>query len=461
MSMQPAGFRIAASCPGCGAAVDFGADFFVTQCTHCHSPLRLILPHNSAAFYLKAILSEREARFAVDRFCKVNGESLPAGLQRKTILFPYWNVDGILLKVRNEIERREIVSEFGDESANEVVETPRQRVTLTPFSTTIPAGDICEEIPATIGLRAKYVTLYPLAADKLESGVTLVPVKCLAENAIEEALRISHALSQVATPDFGKNSNRLFPLSASLIFFPYAIFESGSGSAKRSFVIDLLSGDVTKGNSNTTNDESDTFGVPVHLPEVHQVSLSFHRCPNCGHDLSMEQSLVYLCTQCEERIMMENGIPRDVQISFIQSGLNHDDTWFPFWVLTGSQTRVMPAFRSGNYEAMFRLSQRMTGALPKFTAGSIAKPGFALAPVQVPIEEALAMVQASFARQSAGKSGKGNITVPSGEEVTAELLFVPFHREEYFYIDSCLKVVTFEQAAVKTNSREPAVKSRV
>jgi hypothetical protein len=121
----------------------------------------------------------------------------------------------------------------------------------------------------------------------------------------------------------------------------------------------------------------------------------------------------------------------------------------------------MPAFRSGNYEAMFRLSQRMTGVKPKMQWDNRGKSGLVLAPVQVPIAEATAMFQASLARQSAEQTRKRDITAPAGQDLAVELLFVPFHKEQYFYIDSCLKAVTFEQAAVKTSGREPAVKSRV
>ncbi len=459
MSMQPAGFKIATSCPGCGASVDFGADFFVTQCDHCRSPLRLIVPHHSAAFYFKPTISEREERFAIDRFCKVQGEPLPNGLMRKRILFPYWNLDGILLKIRNEIERREVVSEIGDTEAVDVVETPRQRVTLTPFSTTIPAA-IYNDIPASIGLRTKYMTLYPLAADKLENGVTCIPINRSAEQAIEQAAKISQALSQTSIPDFGKNSNRLFPLSASLIFFPYAIYESTGDKQKRSFVVDLLSGDVTKGTANII-DENEVTDTEQIFPGGYQVHLTFHRCPNCGNALPQEQSLVYMCTHCDERIAVENGIPGDIRISLAEANASEPDIWFPFWVLAGSEKRILPAFRSGNYEAMFRLSQRMSGGMAHCNWAVLTKAKYPMFPVQVPFSEALALFQASLARQAAVNTGRNTDFTVTEEQSVVELLFVPFHRDQYFYIDSCLKAVTFEQAAVKPAGREPAVKSRV
>ncbi len=106
-----AGFYIDVTCPGCGATLELEQDFLVLGCQYCDSVLRIVMPDSPPAFLVKGRLDKRRLRFQIDRFLKENAMPLTgSALQLKNLYYPFWKVDGKLLKLRN---RRESAWEPG------------------------------------------------------------------------------------------------------------------------------------------------------------------------------------------------------------------------------------------------------------------------------------------------------------------------------------------------------------
>ena len=125
MSKKKAGYYIAVGCPGCGGEQSIEENFFVTTCSHCGSVLRLVMPDRPPAYLMPSHLGERETRFSLDRFLKK--ESLPlteSGIAFKWLYYPFWKMDGLLLKVRNRLDTKQIRPET-ENTAEVVVERER------------------------------------------------------------------------------------------------------------------------------------------------------------------------------------------------------------------------------------------------------------------------------------------------------------------------------------------------
>src|SRR5574341_1979741 len=147
------GFFIEVGCPGCGGELEINSDFFITSCTHCGTPLRLILPDSPPAYLLSNRLSEQEARFKIDRLLKSKGLPLTGQtLVYKSLYYPYWKIEAKLLRCRNRKEK--ISVQIDDSTAEEIVDySERSQVTLAPFHITVAASKYIAGIPDSIGVR--------------------------------------------------------------------------------------------------------------------------------------------------------------------------------------------------------------------------------------------------------------------------------------------------------------------
>ena len=110
----------------------------------------------------------------------------------------------------------------------------------------------------------------------------------------------------------------------------------------------------------------------------------------------------------------------------------------------------MPAFRIKNFEAMYRLTRRISGAASKLTMSEARELRENYLPVTVGIAEAGALAHVVIDAES---RWKGSAELPRTladlpfEEVS--LFYAPFHPESYFLVDSFLGAVTFEKVLVE------------
>jgi hypothetical protein len=138
---------------------------------------------------------------------------------------------------------------------------------------------------------------------------------------------------------------------------------------------------------------------------------------------------------------------------------------FPFWSLQmapelhhrlqrlfgglfRSDRLVVPAFRSGNFEALFRLAKRMSTALPRLTLQPVASFDRRYRPVNLSLAEARLLAGIITYRAELDRMAGTLSKHTEMEVIGADLFFAPFHPESYFYVDSIMGAVTFEKHLV-------------
>jgi len=463
-SKNLSGFYIGVGCPGCGGELTLDSEFFVVRCTHCGSVLRVKLPETPPAYLVAGKVSRREARFTIDRYLKENGLPLSGSdLQFKYLYYPYWKIDAVMLKVRNRVEQRE----YGlDENGNpqHTTEIEKTEVSLTPYSTTLPAGVDFEGMPAGIGVRSSYLKLVPFSRDNTQDGFDPLPVVTSWSEVYDQLLRRVNGLGQLDEAAFGINRTELYRPVASLVYFPCVVVESYDDGDFNRFVIDGVTGRLLEHTDRL--EFSDDF-APTDLSTIEfgQLDVDFHRCPNCGEDLPPEPSVIYVCANCQEIVSLEpsTGTIRSIQAAVTEGDGN--DQLFPFWSLQMAQEvhsrlqrlfgglfrsdrLVLPAFRTGNFEAMFRLTKRMSTALPRIETTPVEQFDSRCRPVGVGLAEARLLAGIITYRAELDRL-TGTLARNTDLDVTgADLVFAPFHPESYFYVDSIIGAVTFEKHLV-------------
>lgn len=105
----------------------------------------------------------------------------------------------------------------------------------------------------------------------------------------------------------------------------------------------------------------------------------------------------------------------------------------------------VPAIGSSNFEAIHRLAKRMSAAQGKLTTEIAESFDERFLPVRIGQTEALAMAEMIVCRELVEHGHKlpdeGIIIEPQ----SVGLIFVPFHLENYFYVDSVLGAVSLER----------------
>jgi len=512
------GFFIGVGCPGCGGALDLDADFFVTRCEHCGSPLRIIMPDLPPAFMIPGKVPQHEIRFHIDRHLKQNDLPLTSStLHVKKLYYPYWKVDATVLKLRNKTEVRKLYSD-SESQTETVVETDRSTVTTSPYLLTVAAGARVEGIPESIGMRSETVRIVPFSNENIADDFDALPVVRPWEMVEQKVKLAVEALSQINPADFGQNLTRLFNPSWSLIYFPYLVVESYGGSYRR-FVVDGVVGRVLKaldpeaaehpgrkpvrdrvsigigdvkpsfGTDSAPARSYDSFvdgvlspGVIEDLfeidpdmdtpfddaPEIDlgQLNVDFHRCSVCGGDLPTELSHVYICPNCHELQIMNIG---EFRLAQIEAAVFEDDRrsrLVPFWQfglpeimakrfgnLLGGLDRcdkmLVPAVGASNFEALHKLTRRISAAQSRIQTGAVESLDERFLPVRIGPGEALALAEMIVCRELVDKGHK----LPEGglalEPTELGLVYIPFHLENYFYVDSVLNAVSVEKTLVE------------
>jgi hypothetical protein len=119
-----------------------------------------------------------------------------------------------------------------------------------------------------------------------------------------------------------------------------------------------------------------------------------------------------------------------------------------FGGLLRSDRLVVPAFRTGNFAAMFRLAKRMSTALPRLRLTAVESFDRRCRPVNLGLAEARLLAGIITYRAELDRLA-GTLAQHSEVQVTgADLMFAPFHPESYFYVDSIMGAVTFEKNLV-------------
>ena len=459
------------------------------------------MPEKPVAFMMKSRVSDMQLRFHVDRYLKEQSQPLTGSqLTTKKIYYPYWKVDATVLKLRNKTETKTI--SFDNETNEEhTIENDVSTVNVSPYHLTIAAGARMEGVPETIGIRSQTVRVVPFSEGNIEDEFDTLPVLRpwdLVNRTVHKAVS---TMSNITPADFGRNITRMFNAHFSVIYFPYIIAECYDDRYRR-FIVDGLSGRVLKsvqpgaqknkprvdnrllyaGVRDDSVEDALSRGVSQHLleqddelvsdevepPQLEfgQLEVEFHRCHNCGVDLPPELSHVYICGNCQHMQMLHEHGYRLPEIQAVTYQGNFEDRLIPFWwlkmpeIMTGafanllggvdqSERLYIPALRSGNFEAIYRLGKRMSAAHKRMDTGLVDVMDERYMSVRIGLDEAIALAEMIIYRELVDKGYKlpeEDIAIRP-EEIG--LVFVPFHLENYFYMDSALNAIGLEKTLVE------------
>lgn len=463
-SPRKAGFYIGVTCPGCGGNLELQTDFQIVACSHCASVLRLVMPKVPPAWMIKPRKPVTDVRFAVDRYCKDNNLPLTgAGLQVKRLLYPYWKIDAVMLKVRTVVY--EVEPQTEDEySEQEPEERTRTDVNLMPYVATLPAGLPTEIIPYSLGMRTDYLLLEPFAREAVPDGFDVLPVVTPFSDAAVRAAKTIGTMAHIDGGKTGDNSNRLFHPVGSIVYFPYFLAEASDSHGVRQFMVDAVTGRVAN------ECRVDQTEAPTEFPDFADVpwgsiTVSLHRCSNCGVDLPLAQSFVYACHNCRHIEFLESSplLNRELQAPTLSAPKEH--SWYPFWALRlsatsagevhsllggpyPSQELVIPAFAIRNFESLYRLSRRVTTAASRLTPSALDRLETIHEPVVVGLHQALTFGEVILQRDLMARRIPSNSAQPVIAPVEARLWYLPFRAESYFWVDSLLGAITFERGAL-------------
>ncbi len=475
------GFYIGATCPGCGGELDLQSDFFSLVCPHCGSTLRVVMPDTPPAFVIPARKQPHEIRFLIDRYLKQAGLPLTrSDFSARTIYYPYWKVDGIRLTVKRACqpqpaadgglfgEGAESVSLVGWSTkvtaspATEIHNGSAAEAGLSPYLVTPAAGPPREGIPASLGLRAEYIKMYPLSADAAGGDETYEPVTVSWETITSvQAMAVSRrAMLESAS---GVTQMRLFHPVGAIVYFPYFVAESGPSDAGRRFIVDGLTGRVLAVINRTDSPPSEA-AAETPGRAFGRLEVVFHRCANCGADLPATRSSVYICHNCRVVTLYEPNRTLIGGIAVVECESPSQGYWFPFWsfilppemirkaagvpvgVTTGDRLLV-PGFRMAHFDAMRRLCRRMTCAAPRLATRPLEEQDESLLPVTVSLSEAQSLAEVVLYCLESAEHPRGAEVVTIAPERSG-LVYVPFQAENYFMVDSVLGSVTFEESSV-------------
>jgi len=456
-----AGLYIGVSCPGCGGELELGADFFVLTCPHCASVLRIVMPDTPPAYLVKSRKPRAELRFSVDRYCRENGLPLTtSSLQIKALYYPYWKVDAVVLKLRTttyEVSRDD-EEQYSEEQTEE---RSRTDINLAPYLATLPAGYNDESIPVSLGLRADYIRMIPFSTENVETDFDYPPVTRAWGDALKGLDAIVSRMDRLSSIGAGAHATKLFRPAGSIIYFPYYMLESYSASGTRRFVVDGVTGKVMS-HAIITETAENPESISSVAVELGKLDVVLHRCANCGENLPESKSFVYYCRNCGRLDFLETAPLLHTEIVSSSPHTKLKDTMCPFWALHvapedekrirpmlggiyESDRFLIPAFKIRNFEAMYRLSKRMSAVYPRLTWTGISELNQEHHPVTLGFTEALTLAEVVLSREQSNRAMR--LTDESFEfrPLEAQLCYVPFHADDYFMIDSVVEAVTFEK----------------
>jgi hypothetical protein len=471
-SPHKGGFFIGVSCPGCGGELELQGDFHLVVCPHCASVLRLIMPEAPPAFLVAPRKPITDVRFAVDRHCRDNNLPLTgAGLQIKRLLYPYWKIDAVMLKVRT--VTYEVEPETEDEYADqEPQERTRTDITLLPDVATLPAGPRSEIIPYSLGLRTDYLRLRPFSRETLPDDFDILPLTTPWDEAATRARNTVGTMARIDGGKSGDNSTRLFHPVGSIVYFPYFLAESTDSHGLRQFAVDAVTGRVAN-ECRIVETETPVVSEESLAVSIGQIAVALHRCSNCGVDLPESPSFVYACHNCQRVEFLESSplLNRGIQAVAIDKAKEHN--WYPFWafhlsessaagvhsVMGGiypSRELVIPAFAIRNFESLYRLSRRVTTAASQLSLSELDRLETIHEPVVVGLNQALTLAEVIIQRDLSERRVRAASADLSIAPVDARLWYLPFRAESYFWVDSLLGAITFERGALGVAGARPS-----
>ncbi len=496
------GFYITVTCPGCGAGLQLDSNFYVLSCDYCNSVLRIVMPDLPPVYLAKSRVKESELKFAIDRYLKENNLPLTdSDLQIKKIYYPFWKVDATILKVRNKIHEKLVAAET-EHTPEIVTRQDKTSLNISPYSVTVSGGAKFRGIPESLGIRSESIEVEPFSNENIEEGFDALPVVKPWQQVWANVSSSVAIVGDIGRAGFGKNLTEMFYPEFSVIYFPYFVCENYSTSHCQRYIVDGISNRVvdvhnpleeymnevpediiessyknashstisieqskSSGLSKMVKTETNETVKPVKM-EFGDLKVEFHRCHNCGVDLPEEKSFVYICRNCKELSTLEKNIIEIENLLTCDYEPDQNDMLLPFWSVTlpenkikkmrfifgglfNSDSIVVPAFSSRNFDAVLRLARRMSYAKNKFQLKPVNNFKENYHNVEISLKEAIQLASLTLYREYISKFGKSKDGLEEINPRKVELIYLPFHLKNYFYLDSVLNSVTLEKRMIE------------
>ncbi|MEZ5360372.1 MAG: hypothetical protein R3F48_16270 [Candidatus Zixiibacteriota bacterium] len=484
---KKSGFYIDVTCPGCGGELELQRDFFSLECKYCGSVLRVVMPEAPPAYFVDCKQRKNEIRFKIDRHLKEQKLPLSRGeLAIRKQYFPFWKVEAIQLQVTQQTVEHEPGHTnnpfttnidhggnfqwgraLGSALTGPATSMPESKinVNLKPYMTTIAASPYMTGVPNSIGMRAEYIKIKPLTPEDGQEDADFIPVSAN-WNDVKAGLQKSIEMRGRAYNSGKYNRSELFRPEGSIVYFPFLIAEVGTSGGAYRFVFDGITGRILHMNEiEEVSDFPEETSIPS--PDFGQINVKLHRCRNCGIDLPADKSSVYVCRNCSQAISIDQDYTLSNGVLIVKGGSmrSQADKLFPFWSfklspqiisrlvtpvsLDGPGDRlIVPGFHMGNFDAMRRLSRRITSVVQGYELSPILEYSPAFLPVTMGLNEAEIMAEAILYCSQLEKNPGVKASEFASQTEDVRLFYAPFHPENYFYVDSLDGAVTFEKNTV-------------
>ena len=409
------------------------------------------MPDLPPAFIIRPKLSVMQVRPYLDRFLKENDRALsPHDISIAGVYQPYWKIDSLILRLRHKLEVRREVTEYGNAKEYEQIEEVKQEITLTPHLVTISASPASELFPYSLGLRTEYIRMRPFEGLAADDEFAVKSVETTVTHAFAQAEKGALKLSDIGNTTNARNATRLFGLKAALVYFPYFTATFIEHGKAMSYVVDAVAARVV---GEAVVESVDEQVTATDSPALGTLGVELHRCTNCGDDLPTQNSILYYCRNCGSMTVLETNNAFDRQVVIAANGCGTRSMLMPFWRLECRQAGekaleiAVPAFRIKNFEAMCRLSSRMSASVAQIEFGSDSQIECEIAPANVSLREAVVLAHALQARAQLKRNSEC-LKELDLKVSRATLFLVPFHTESYFLVDSVLSAITIERQAL-------------
>jgi len=413
-------------------------------------------------YYLRDTLRKREIKFHIDRYLKTEKRPLANSWgEMRRVFLPFWRVSGTVFSIREISTAINPHEPVDPELVHQNKAEPTIDVKVIPKDMTFCGNVDFAWGLHSLGVRSQVLKLMPVD-DSSFGGDVVVPLT-ISQSAAEQRFRDScKSYAVMGLAERSASATASIGIDLTLIFFPCWIADFSNSEGHFVAQFDPIAGrvvsiDVRDGEMELHGSDFGSAGSVTAIP---------HRCPNCGTDLPpSEKSLTAHCSNCN-RLFVENGAGyRELHLS-IPDGADIGQNLLPMWVFDisssgrlASELRSLgffsdrffvPAFDISNPLRMVRLISFYNNMKEYFTIAEPQRAQYNLADVVVSPGRAQEMIL-PLAHSSSAMRGqwKGrDLKCPDGLELKPQLIWLPFHAEQYFWQDE-LTGATIEKAAVR------------
>lgn len=318
--------KVSTSCPSCGAAFEFLEGANVARCNFCDLPLLFQSQKKILRYYLEPQLEKREVRFLIDRFRKVNKQSLSKRMDEIRLLYqPFWRFTGEVFYTI--INQTSLVLD---------PETREEEILAKDWDINFSAHTANDLGVATLGIRSKWLRLNLLTDRNLLTDGEVLSLNLNSSEARKRALKSLNLYTDKKKSYEDELVLRLLEQRLSLIYFPFWVVNFIAPEGKFFQIIDGITKRTLKQGSGYFELKP---GNKEDAEELHPLKTVPHRCPNCGWDLPVTPfHIAFPCDNCRRIWMIsENGYQ---QVKGKKAKANQDQTispsrslgYYPFWV---------------------------------------------------------------------------------------------------------------------------------